>query len=470
MTQFLSPEKYIRQRARTLPIHECLVNDEWDQNQLATVFIVRKHVNGHFTIGNFLVDLKCLGVKDTFFWFNISADEYEDLKDDLFSKQEMSVISYELAHNIVFAGENFATEIGLKSHPDFYKTTQFILEEDNDNIELMDIEVGDNGIPVYVQGPYDSPVRVLEILETLDKTVGPDNYQFILQNESERDFFRDDNDFDDDDFYDEEDDDNDFDEFYDFSFEELKERFLKISKSADLKEIILDDPISTGLARHLSYRIAGEDRIEDLFIELLESIDFMDEDDEIYPSMFGLVNDEKYAMADLERDFMLVYITIGENHIAVNDLSNFKDKYPDVPAYYLLMAHHAFLMDKSNGVKLIKQYAADFPDYKLLQLYAAAVLEMTSEKKSDNEFPIPFSAWFNDRFLLHPVEAKEYLLYFSSIILKKENLAWSQAFVDALDDSALTDELYSEFYLSGNLSVFKILQNRLSTEDFLHLK
>ncbi|HPS83164.1 MAG TPA: hypothetical protein PLA88_02530, partial [Bacteroidales bacterium] len=226
MTQFLSPDKYIRQRARTLPIHECLVNDEWKQNQLATVFIVRKHVNGHFTIGNFLVDLKCLGVKDTFYWFNISADEYDELRENLFSKQEMSVVSYDLAHNIVYAGENFATEIGLKSHPDFYKTTQFILEEDNDNIELIDVEVGDDGVPVYVQGPYDTPDRVYEILETLNKTVGNGNYHYVDVSEL-------DSDFDSDGDYDEDsDEDNSFERYLDYSFRDLKNLLLNFETIA----------------------------------------------------------------------------------------------------------------------------------------------------------------------------------------------------------------------------------------------
>ncbi len=68
--QLLSPENYIRKKARTLPIRECLINSSWEDSQMANIYVVRNHVNGNVTVGLFLVDLLCLGIKDTFFLFN----------------------------------------------------------------------------------------------------------------------------------------------------------------------------------------------------------------------------------------------------------------------------------------------------------------------------------------------------------------------------------------------------------------
>ena len=32
--QMLSPENYIRQKARTLPVYECMVNSGWDETKI----------------------------------------------------------------------------------------------------------------------------------------------------------------------------------------------------------------------------------------------------------------------------------------------------------------------------------------------------------------------------------------------------------------------------------------------------
>jgi hypothetical protein len=42
----LSPENYIRTKARTLPIYKCLVTPNWQDMGMANVIVMRKHVNG----------------------------------------------------------------------------------------------------------------------------------------------------------------------------------------------------------------------------------------------------------------------------------------------------------------------------------------------------------------------------------------------------------------------------------------
>ena len=464
MTQFLSPDKYIRQRARTLPIHECLVNDEWKQNQLATVFIVRKHVNGHFTIGNFLVDLKCLGVKDTFYWFNISADEYDELRENLFSKQEMSVVSYELAHNIVFAGENFATEIGLKSHPDFYKTTQFILEEDNDNIELIDIEVGDNGIPVYVQGPYDSPARVHDILETLNKTVGFDNYRFVVVEGSGSEF-------DSDDDYDEDiedDDDNSFERYLDYSFKDLKNLLLNFETIAATN---FGEHSLVGITENLIYRIEGEKKIENLFAQLTELFDFKVDVDEVHPSLFGLDSfDDRYNKEELINDFVDACQNLSEKKVGKKLVAAFGKKFPEIPANNYLLAQSEFAKDKNNSSSAVQKYALSCPDYPLIQLLFSVASLLNTPADDNTDFPEFCSAWFGNRKVLHPIEANDYVFYLSTFVFKKENLAWGLAFIEALEESEIPVEIINYYRTIGFLSLVMILRNRLSTEDFSHLK
>ena len=468
MAKFLSPENYIRQRARTLPIHECLINDEWKQNQLATVFVVRKHVNGHFTIGTYLVDLNCLGVKDTYFWYNISADEYEHLKEMLYSKQEMSVISYELAHNIVFAGENYATEIGFKSHPDFYKTTRFILVEDDYKIELIYIEVGEDGMPIYVQGPNDSPARVREIIETLNRTVGSDNYHYITLDDTvgELDY---DDEIDDDSDDDSDDYDNDFDRYNDYSFEDLKNLLLNFET---ITASNIDEHSLIGIADNLIYRIEDGKKISNLFVQIGELLDFEVDVNEVHPSLFGLDSfDDKYDKKKLIADFVDTYNNISKNKSSKKKMAAFEKKYPDIPATAYIKAQYDFSKRESdNSLPIVQKYAINYPDYPLLQLLFSVDSILNSSPDDNDDFPEFCSKWFGDRKALNPIEANEYVFYLTLFIFKKENLAWGLAFLDALTQSDIPNEIIDYYVTIGTLTLVMLLQQRLLTEDFSHLK
>ncbi len=188
--QMLSPENYIRQKARTLPVFECMVNKGWEDSGLATITVARKHTNGNITMGMYLVDLKCLGIKDAFYRFNIPESEYRELLEEMEENMDLESISYTLAHNIIFAGIEFAEDYGLKPHKGF-GVAKYILEEDTDDIDLIEIECGENGKPLYVQGLLDNDVRARQVVAHLEKHAGPGNYHYILagdnNNESEDD-------------------------------------------------------------------------------------------------------------------------------------------------------------------------------------------------------------------------------------------------------------------------------------------
>lgn len=177
--QMLSPENYIRQRGRSLPIHECLITENWNEDKKASVIISRKHSNGNYTMGFYLVDLGCLGIKDALFKFNINEIEYQEFLEQMNNQTELEQISYTLAHNIIFAALEYADELGFKPVKDFTQTMQYFLEEDNDEVELIEIECGYNGKPMYVRGPYDSEAEAKRIMLHLEKTVGPGNFLFV---------------------------------------------------------------------------------------------------------------------------------------------------------------------------------------------------------------------------------------------------------------------------------------------------
>lgn len=182
-----SPENYIRKNARNLPLHECWINSNWDEGGIANILISRKHKSGNITACYYLVDLYCLGVKDTHYNFNIT----EELYNSHVEKFQMGVggimIEYTLAHNIIFSSLEFADKYGFTPINSFETITEYFLEEDNEDIDLIEIECGKDGKPFYVQGRYHTNSDVNRIMKQLEKSAGAGNYDYLLLLREEKD-------------------------------------------------------------------------------------------------------------------------------------------------------------------------------------------------------------------------------------------------------------------------------------------
>ena len=178
--QFITPENYIRTRAKSLPIYKCFINEDWEFLGMANIFITRKHVTNYLSLCIYLVDTKCLGVKDTFYRFNISEEEVEAIMKN--NPVKMLDVSYDLVHNIIYASIEFAEQFGFKPHKDFTSITEHFLEEDNDDIPLMEITCGGkNGEPWYMNTGHETPARARQIVQQLEKVAGKDKFKYVLR-------------------------------------------------------------------------------------------------------------------------------------------------------------------------------------------------------------------------------------------------------------------------------------------------
>jgi hypothetical protein len=184
--QVISPVQYIRTKARNLPIAECYINENWQQMGLASVIVARVHKSGCYTIGVYLVDIFCLGVKDSMYKFNVSHNELDEFMENL----NYVSISYNEAHNIVYGALAYAEDLGIAPHKDF-SLTQYILEEDTDDIPLIEYEFGKNGKPFLVAH---NMLELNKYRSTLERSTNGDFHFSVAGNDFDENEYEDDDD------------------------------------------------------------------------------------------------------------------------------------------------------------------------------------------------------------------------------------------------------------------------------------
>lgn len=171
----ISPAKFLREKARSLPIGKCYINSNWQEDGMAEVIVCRKRPDGNNALGVYLVDTFCLGVKDTFCRIDLTDSEIDEAVDQIGGEQEMEEISYGEAHNIIYGAISFAEEGGIRPHKDF-ALTRYMLEEDTEDVPLIEYEYGLNGKHYLVEGPSCSERRYIP---TLVKNLGG-NFDYTL--------------------------------------------------------------------------------------------------------------------------------------------------------------------------------------------------------------------------------------------------------------------------------------------------
>ena len=172
--QFLSPEQYIKQKARTLEIGSCYVSDDIERAGEGHVIVSRKHTGGRVSMAVYLVDIWCVGVKDTFFRLRLEDYEFKDMIDTY--RLGLRECSYDEAHNWIYGAIAFAEEAGIEPDKSF-KITQYMLEEDDENIPLIEYKYGKDGKHTLVTHTH---LEASQYLPLVEKNLGEGNFDYIL--------------------------------------------------------------------------------------------------------------------------------------------------------------------------------------------------------------------------------------------------------------------------------------------------
>ena len=171
-----TPESYIRQKARMLPIGDCYISDDWQHAGEAIVWVTRCHPQGTYTVGIYLVDTFCLGVKNSYYRFSIDSLDYEELLQHFEKSKTLRKVSYEEAHNLIYGAVAFAEEGGIQPGKSF-ALTQYLLEEDTDEIPLIEYEYGKDGKHFLMANDR---LELNTYAPVLRDTLGADQFMYSL--------------------------------------------------------------------------------------------------------------------------------------------------------------------------------------------------------------------------------------------------------------------------------------------------
>lgn len=175
--QNISPERFIRERMRSVKIGKCYMTSDFDSEQgLGYVVITREHTGGRLSFAAYLVDKWCIGVKKTFFNLRVDEDVVDTLLERLGTTTDLMEVGYNEAHNMVWGAVAFAEEAGIKPCKDF-ALTQYFLEDDTDDIPLIEYDYGRGGKYFLVANSN----REIEVyLSQMRKVLKPEQYLFAV--------------------------------------------------------------------------------------------------------------------------------------------------------------------------------------------------------------------------------------------------------------------------------------------------
>jgi hypothetical protein len=319
---------------------------------------------------------------------------------------EVEMTDYVLVHNIILSAVEFAEEYGFKPHKDFTSVTEFMLEEDTEDIELIEIECGRDGKPFYMQGPYEDEAKANKIIKQLESTAGRGNFDFVKEFNFDKDDDWDDDEDDDwdedeDDDWDEDEDNEDFDDddAYD-DWDEVQDESLKedelplfsteeIEKSKKLiAELVprMDELKSKEIQKLasaisvISTSLCEADKVwkaKRYFESEFKNVEITDE---IPDEMLGIENKSLPNREKIKDIFLKGYKQDGKK--LKKTISKLRDEAGDIAGVDILELLYLEQKGQEAFLEKLEQSYSDFPDNPMIK--TSYLIEKLVENKQNN--------------------------------------------------------------------------------------
>ena len=169
-----NPRRIIR-GARRLPTIGAWAQPGWQDGIVARVSVAREMPDSAVLFAEYMVDIRCLGVRGSRGYTGIPMDGFEtEVLPRMYSAEPPLAISDELANEIVWGAVEYAEGLGFSPHRSF-RETQFALEPADALPREAGLEFGYEGKPMFAPLPTDDLDQATVVKRLID-AVGLGNF------------------------------------------------------------------------------------------------------------------------------------------------------------------------------------------------------------------------------------------------------------------------------------------------------
>jgi hypothetical protein len=160
------------------PFVDCLIHEIAFTEGMGSLLAARSLPNGRIVAVSFLVDLYCLGIKDVIDHADLDIG-YERSKRAMYGKEKSVTLTPAEAKKLVVGAAEYARGLGFRPHPDFAHGLAIFAGVDAATCDRT-FPFGKDGKPFYLVGPNDGYLFQQSVVATLERSVGPGNYDCLL--------------------------------------------------------------------------------------------------------------------------------------------------------------------------------------------------------------------------------------------------------------------------------------------------
>ncbi len=131
---------------------------------IGTMILALRTAGGVICGATFLCDQYCLGVKDCFAFLEPEG-YYRSLLERIRENEELRPVDGGTLRQYIAGLVRWAREVGFEPHHDFRFCSQILLNFPANT--AVEFTYGKDGVPFYINGPYDTPARIEEIAQKL---------------------------------------------------------------------------------------------------------------------------------------------------------------------------------------------------------------------------------------------------------------------------------------------------------------
>jgi len=143
--------------------------------------IARRIPGGDIAVVAFIVDVFCLGVKNSLFTVKSEHEYQHVVKPRLTSTHgsDFESLHPSCARKLIEGAVDYASELGFSPHSDYQKDKAMF--GDIDPVACPEsYTYGHDGKPFYVSGPNESSAKKKKIVEQLQERCGEGQYEFVV--------------------------------------------------------------------------------------------------------------------------------------------------------------------------------------------------------------------------------------------------------------------------------------------------